>query len=94
MSAIYLPPSDLDAQLRGQRLTNAEVLYYLPDHPALLQSFLWQTLDLAPDFPRIQRFLEFWRREIDAVIHSVEISSASQITPGRIRLASHLAKLN
>ncbi len=94
MSAIYLPPSDLDAQLRGQRLTTAEVLYYLPDHPALLQSFLWQTLDLAPDFPRIQRFLEFWRREIDAVIHSVEISSASQITPGRIRLASHLAKLN
>ena len=88
MSAIYLPPSDLDAQLRGQRLTTAEVLYYLPDHPALLQSFLWQTLDLAPDFPRIQRFLEFWRREIDAVIHSVEISSASQITPGRIRLAS------
>ena len=94
MSAIYLPPSDLGAQLRGQRLTTAEVLYYLPDHPSLLQSFLWQTLDLAPDFPRIQRFLEFWRREIDAVIHSVEISSASQITPGRIRLASHLAKLN
>lgn len=94
MSAIYLPPSDLDAQLRGQRLTTAEVLYYLPDHPALLQSFLWQTLDLAPDFPRIQRFLEFWRREIDAVIHSVEISSASQITPGRFRHASHLAKLN
>jgi uncharacterized protein Usg len=94
MSAIYMPPSDLGAQLQGQRLTTAEVLYYLPDHPALLQSFLWQTLDLAPDFPRIQRFLDFWRREIDAVIHSVEISSASQITPGRFTPVRHLGKLN
>jgi len=94
MSAIYLPASDLGAQLRGQRLTTAEVLYYLPDHPSLLQSFLWQTLDQAPDFPRIQQFLDFWRREIDAVIHSVQISSATQITPGRIRPVRHVAKLN
>ena len=94
MSAIYLPASDLEAQLRGQRLTTAEVLYYLPDHPDLLQSFLWQTLDRAPDYPRIQRFLDFWRREIEAVIHSVQISSAAEISPGRIRPVGHLAKLN
>ncbi len=94
MSAIYLPASDLELQLRGQRMTTAEVLYYLPDHPDLLQSFLWQTLDLAPDYPRIQRFLDFWRREIEAVIHSVQISAASEVGPGRIRPVGFLAKLN
>ena len=94
MSAIPLVTGDFAAQLKGQRLTTAEVLFYMPDHPALLQSFLWQTLDEAPDFPRVQRFLSFWRREIDAVIHSVQISSVLEIGAGRLRPVSLLTKLN
>lgn len=94
MSSIPIFSSDLGAQLGGKRLTTAEVLYYIPDHPSLLQSFLWQTLDEAPDFPRVQRFLEFWRREIDAVIHSVAISSAHEIRPGRTRHAQFFGNLN
>lgn len=94
MSAIPFRATDFEAQLQGKRLTTAEVLYYMPDHPDLLQSFLWQTLDEGPDYPRIQRFLDFWRREIDAVIHSVEISSASQVTPGRARSARFWGQLN
>jgi len=82
------------AQLQGKRLTTAEVLYYIPDHPALLQSFLWQTLDEAPDFPRIQRFLEYWRQEIDAVIHSVAITACTQITPGRTRSVRFVGNLH
>ena len=85
---------DFKAQLYGKRLTTAEVLYYIPDHPALLQSFLWQTLDEAPDFPRVQRFLEFWRREIDAVIHSVAISACMQIGPGRTRSVRFVGNLH
>ena len=80
-------PSDLALQLRGWRLATAEVLYYLPDHPTLLQSFVWQTLDLAPQYPRIHRFLDFWRREIDAVIHSVQLASGEMLAPGRIKTA-------
>ena len=86
--------SDFAVQLTGRRLTTAEVLYYMPAHPLLLQSFLWQTLDQAPDFPRIHRFLEFWRREIDAVIHSVTVSSADLIAPARIRLVDHVGQLH
>ena len=86
--------SDFSVQLTGRRLTTAEVLYYMPAHPILLQSFLWQTLDQAPDFPRIHRFLDFWRREIDAVIHSVTVSGAGLITPARIRLVDHWGELN
>ena len=86
--------SDLELQLKGQRLTTAEVLYYMPAHPALLQSFLWQTLDLAPDFPRIHQFLDFWRREIDAVIHSVNIGGVELIAPGKVRIARHIGDLH
>ncbi len=94
MSAIPLWTPDFEAQLKGKRLTTAEVLYFIPDHPDLLQSFLWQTLDEAPEFPRIQKFLEFWRREIEAVIHSVQISSMQQVAPGRMRSVRWEGKLN
>lgn len=87
MSGVQPVDPDFSARLAGQRLTTAEVLYYIPDHPLLLQSFLWQTLDEAPDFPRIHRFLDYWRREIQAVIHSVEVSAAGLITPARFELS-------
>jgi uncharacterized protein Usg len=73
--------AEFEHQLRGKRLTTAEVLYYMPDHPSLLQRFQWQTLDIAPDFPRIHQFLDFWRREIDAVIHSVNVSAVGEVRP-------------
>ena len=82
--------SEFALQLHGWRLATAEVLYYMPDHPTLLQSFVWQTLDLAPAYPRIHRFLDFWRREIDAVIHSVQLASGEQLAPGRVSAATHL----
>lgn len=72
-------------RLRGWRLATAEVLYYLPDHPTLLQSFIWQTLDLAPSYPRIHKFLDFWRAEIQAVIHSVNLASGEQLAPAKVR---------
>lgn len=85
---------ELQLQLEGWRLTTAEVLYYIPDHPRLLQSFVWQTLDLAPRYPRVQRFLAHWKAEIDAVIHSVKVASGEEIAPSRVRLARSWTTLN
>jgi uncharacterized protein Usg len=79
---------EMALRLKGWRLATAEVLYYLPDHPSLLQSFMWQTLDLAPDYPRIHRFLNFWRREIDAVIHSVQLATGETLAPAKLHNAS------
>jgi uncharacterized protein Usg len=78
---------DLTLRLQGWRLATAEVLYYMPDHPALVQTFVWQTLDLAPRYPRIHRFLDFWRREIDAVIHSVRLATGETLAPPRMNRA-------
>jgi uncharacterized protein Usg len=86
--------TDFVAQLRGGRLTTAEVLYYMPDHPVLLQRFLWQTIDLSPEYPRVRRFLEFWRREIDAVIHSVNVSAAGIVAPARLDIGGCVGTLH
>lgn len=85
---------ELLRQLRGERLTTANVLYYMPDSPSLLQEFIWQTLDLAPEYPRIHRFLDFWRREIDAVIHSVTVGSTGLVAPARLVMAKDLGSLH
>lgn len=85
---------DFRRQLAGERLTTANVLYYMPDSPSLLQEFIWQTLDVAPEFPRVHRFLDFWRREIDAAIHSVTVASAGLVAPARFRLATDIGPLH
>ncbi|MFM9889555.1 MAG: usg protein [Rickettsiales bacterium] len=72
---------DFELQLRDYRLTTAEILYRFPDHPVLLQSFVWQELDLAPKFPSLKKFLDFWNRELDGKIHSVKVMHAELITP-------------
>jgi uncharacterized protein Usg len=81
----------LSMRLAGWTLTTAEVLFYMPDHPSLLQSFTWQTLDLAPRYPRVHQFLEFWRREIEAVIHSVRLASGEELAPEKVRIATTLS---
>jgi uncharacterized protein Usg len=80
--------SQLALQLNDYRLTTAKILYHLPDHPALLQSYLWQDYDLAPDFPVLRRFLDFWRRSLDGRLHSVEVASQKLIRPAAFRHAT------
>jgi uncharacterized protein Usg len=80
----------LDLQLQGYRLTTAEILYRLPDHPTVLQSFVWQNLDLAPRFPVLFRFLEFWEKNIEGRLHSVTVANRRLITPGELRLGTML----
>ena len=73
--------ANLTLQLCDYRLTTAHILYHLPDHPKLLQSYIWQEYDLAPYFPELKRFLDFWSRQLDGKLHSVEVGSKKLITP-------------
>jgi uncharacterized protein Usg len=74
-------------QLQGYRLTTAKILYHLPDHPNVLQTFIWQNLDIAPRFPELNRFLAFWEREIEGKLHSVTVATAGLVTPAELRFA-------
>jgi uncharacterized protein Usg len=75
----------MDLILYDYRLTTAEILYHMPDHPTLLQTYLWQEYDLAPEFPELYKFLKFWERELDGKLHSVTVASKKLITPSQVR---------
>lgn len=75
----------LKSQLNGYRLTTAEITYRLPDRPILLQTYLKQDYDLAPRFPRLQEFLDFWEENLEGPLHSVRLASAKLVTPSQYR---------
>ncbi len=72
-------------QLNGYRLTTAEIIYHRPDHPSLLQSYVWQDLDMAPCFPVLTQFLRFWEDNLDGRLHTVRVASTELVRPAAFR---------
>ncbi|TSJ63244.1 Usg family protein [Starkeya sp. 3C] len=85
---------DFRRQLAGYGLTTAQILYRMPDHPAILQTYLWQHYDLCPHFPELNRFLEFWKRELEGPLHSVTIAHARLVKPAELRSVDGVFRLN
>jgi len=79
--------NDFARQLNDYRLTTAEILYRLPDHPVLLQTYIWQEYDLAPRYPELRKFLEFWENNLDGPLHSVKVANVPIIKPAETRFA-------
>lgn len=77
--------TDMELMLKGYGLTTAQILYRMPDHPGLLQTFVWQQYDLAPEFPELSRFIDFWEERIDGALHSVAYTHRRLIAPNEWR---------
>ena len=71
----------LENSPQDYRLTTAEILYKMPEYPNLLQSYLWQSLDRVPDFPKLNEFLGFWEAKLDGTVHSVRIGYVGIMQP-------------
>ena len=84
----------LERQLRGYRLTTAEIVYRRPDHPSLLQEYIWQDLDIAPAFPVLTRFLRFWEHNLDGRLFAITVASAGLIRPAEFRWAKGLLRFH
>lgn len=80
---LALRDHDLLRQLAGERLTTAEILYALPDHPLLLQTYIWQDYDHVPQFPVLQRFIAFWRRDLEGQLRRVTVSLKEAMSEAR-----------
>lgn len=78
-------PTELELKLRGFSLTTAEILYRMPDHKSLLQSFVWQDYDLHPKFPKLHDFLDFWSQNLDGPLHRVRVAHQGLIAPAEFR---------
>jgi uncharacterized protein Usg len=80
-------------RLFAYRLTTAEITYFLPDYPNLLQNYIWQDMDQAPHFPVLRRFLGYWQRNLDGKLHSVKVAAQALIKPAEFRIADGLFHL-
>jgi uncharacterized protein Usg len=89
-----MPDSDFQRMLAGYGLTTANILYRLPDFPAVLQTYLWQDYDAAPDFPMLKKFLTFWEAKLDGRLHSVEVAHQRLIKPAELRQVSGVWSLH
>ena len=72
-------------QLEGYGLTTANILYHLPDHPMILQTYIWQEYDLHPHFPELRKFLDFWTQRLEGALHSVTVAHQGLIKPADLR---------
>lgn len=84
----------LALQLQGHRMTTAEIIYRMPDHPALLQTFVWQNLDTAPRFPGLRSFLRFWESNLDGALHLVRVATCQLVKPAEFRYVDGELRLN
>jgi uncharacterized protein Usg len=81
-------------QIEGYGLTTANIIYRLPDHPSLVQSYIWQEYDLHPHFPELRKFLDFWVRQIEGALHSVIVAHSGLIKPAELKIARGEWQLN
>jgi uncharacterized protein Usg len=86
--------SDFARQVAGYGLTTAHILYRRPDHRWLLQSFVWQNYDLFPQFPELNKFLEFWRARLEGPLHSVTVAHCKLIKPAEMRAVDGVFSLH
>jgi uncharacterized protein Usg len=90
----HMDSVDFRRQLEGFGLTTANILYRLPDHPGILQNYIWQEHDLHPHFPELRKFLDFWSRELDGLLHSVTIAHCRLIKPAEFKAVDGEFRLN
>jgi uncharacterized protein Usg len=72
-------------RLQGWGLTTAEIMYYMPDHRSILQTFIWQDFDQAPRFPKLRKFLTFWSQNLDGPLAMVMVGHNEMIGAVELR---------
>lgn len=75
--------------IKDYRLTTAKIYYHMPDYPGVLQTYVWQDYDEAPEYPALRKFLAFWTGSLDGKLHSVEVATARPVTSRRTRRAPY-----
>jgi uncharacterized protein Usg len=81
-------------QVSGYGLTTAHIFYRRPDHPWLLQSYVWQNYDLCPLFPVLHEFLAFWQEKLEGPLHSVTVAHSRLIKPAELRAVNGTFRLH
>ena len=85
---------DFRKQVLGYGLTTAQILYRMPDHKSILQTYVWQNYDIFPKFPVLHDFLAFWEEKLEGPLFSVRVAHSRLIKPAELRYARGEFHLN
>jgi uncharacterized protein Usg len=64
--------------IKRKVLVTLNVYYWMPDYENILQQLVWQTMDVKPKYPRVQKFLNYWHNNIDAIVNEVQICDSER----------------
>tara|TARA_B100000029_G_scaffold513553_1_gene613493 strand:- start:3015 stop:3242 length:228 start_codon:yes stop_codon:yes gene_type:complete len=64
--------------IRNKTLVTLNVYYWMPDYDNILQQFIWQTMDVKPKYPRINKFLDYWHNNIEAIVSEIQICESER----------------
>ena len=59
--------------IRRKELVLVGITYYRLDYPSLLQEFYHHFEDTVPDIPRVHKFLNFWKTNIESTIKEIQV---------------------
>ena len=76
---------DFLLQIEGYGLTTASILYRMPDYTSIIQEYIWQEYDLAPEFPALRKFLSFWEAELEGPLYRVTVAHQVLLGPADLR---------
>ena|ERR1700677_4250797 len=62
---------DTFGEICGSYLITAHIVYKRLDYRHLVQDFIWQEHDFLPEIPRLMKFLNHWKSNIEAPIKSI-----------------------
>jgi uncharacterized protein Usg len=85
---------DFRKQVLGYGLTTAQILYRMPDHPSLLQTYVWQDYDLFPNFPALKDFLAFWETKFEGPLFAVTVAHSKLVKPAELRAVDRVFRLH
>jgi uncharacterized protein Usg len=94
VSRVGVVSEDFRKQALGYGLTTAEILYRMPDHPSLLQTYVWQNYDLFPKFPALSDFLRFWQERLEGPLFKVTVAHSRLIKPAELRHVDGVFRLH
>jgi uncharacterized protein Usg len=94
VSRVGVASDDFRKQVLGYGLTTAQILYRMPDHPSLLQTYVWQNYDLFPKFPALKDFLAFWQEKLDGPLFCVSVAHSKLFYPAELRAVDGVFRLH
>ena len=77
--------SETELMMQGYGLTTAEMFYHMPDHPHVLNTFIWQDYALAPYHEKLLNFIGYWQDALAGPLRSVRFVHRKLISAGQWR---------